>query len=65
MSKRKVLTVTTLGLSLSLLVVGILGSARPAKAQPGCSSRGATSWPSLEMCGGNSSDCIIVTCPLY
>jgi|CXWL01.1.fsa_nt_gi hypothetical protein len=65
MSKRKALTVTTLGLGLSLLALGFLASTRSAEAQPGCSSRHATGWPSLDMCGGLASDCVIVTCPLY
>lgn len=65
MSKRKVLTVTTLGLGLSLLAVGLLTSATSVQAQPGCSSQGATYDRGRDDCGGRSSNCLIVTCPAY
>lgn len=65
MSKKKVLTVTTLGLGLSLVARGFLASSRPATAVPGCSARTGTAWHSLNLCGGTGNDCISDTCLRY
>lgn len=65
MNKRKALTVTTLGLGLSLLVLGFLANSRSAEAQPGCSSQGSTYHEPSDTCRGVSSNCLIVTCPAY